>query len=84
MLSHSTWRYNGRLRLHRPNLPAQRAHYGRRPCAPGAPHARTGTAARVYIYRRTGEPCLVCGTAVATAAHAERKRYWCPSCQQRP
>ena len=38
----------------------------------------------VYVYRRTGAPCLVCGTAVATAVHAGRKLYWCPSCQQRP
>ncbi|MGQ0775478.1 MAG: Fpg/Nei family DNA glycosylase [Pseudonocardiales bacterium] len=35
----------------------------------------------VYVYRRAGAPCLVCGTAVATAAHAGRKLYWCPTCQ---
>jgi endonuclease-8 len=52
---------------------------------------RTGRAPRedrhggeVYVYRRAGAPCLVCGTAVATAAHAGRKLYWCPHCQQRP
>lgn len=35
----------------------------------------------VYVYRRAGQPCLVCGTAVMTADLAGRKLYWCPSCQ---
>ncbi|MCU1685801.1 MAG: Fpg/Nei family glycosylase [Amycolatopsis sp.] len=35
----------------------------------------------VYVYRRTGEPCLVCGTPVAHANLAGRNLYWCPSCQ---
>ncbi|GAB3298978.1 Fpg/Nei family DNA glycosylase [Parasphingorhabdus pacifica] len=35
----------------------------------------------VYVYRRAAAPCLVCGTAVATAELAARKLYWCPSCQ---
>ena len=34
--------------------------------------ARTTTAGEVYVYRRTGEPCLVCGTAVRTAELAGR------------
>ncbi|MGH3838485.1 MAG: Fpg/Nei family DNA glycosylase [Pseudonocardiaceae bacterium] len=38
----------------------------------------------VYVYRRAGAPCLVCGTAVASTAHAGRNLYWCPRCQQRP
>ncbi len=36
----------------------------------------------VYVYRRTGQPCLVCGTAVARAQLAGRNSYWCPACQQ--
>ncbi|HEY0805434.1 MAG TPA: zinc finger domain-containing protein, partial [Pseudonocardiaceae bacterium] len=32
-------------------------------------------------YRRTGEPCLVCGTPVATTELAGRNLYWCPTCQ---
>jgi endonuclease VIII len=36
---------------------------------------------RVYVYRRTGEPCLLCGTTVAHAEHAARNLFWCPSCQ---
>jgi len=36
---------------------------------------------RVYVYRRTGEPCLLCGTPVAHAQHAARNLFWCPTCQ---
>lgn len=35
----------------------------------------------VYVYRRAGAPCLVCGTPVASAALAGRTLYWCPHCQ---
>ncbi|GAA3904971.1 Fpg/Nei family DNA glycosylase [Amorphoplanes auranticolor] len=35
----------------------------------------------VYVYRRTGQPCLVCGTAVIRGPMAGRNLYWCPACQ---
>jgi len=35
----------------------------------------------VYVYRRTGMPCLVCGTPVAMSDLAGRNLYWCPTCQ---
>jgi endonuclease-8 len=35
----------------------------------------------VYVYRRAGLPCLVCGTPVAKAELAGRNSYWCPTCQ---
>ena len=35
-----------------------------------------------FVYRRHGQPCRVCGTAVKLAGHAGRKLYWCPACQQ--
>ncbi|MBB5869635.1 endonuclease-8 [Allocatelliglobosispora scoriae] len=35
----------------------------------------------VYVYRRTGQPCLVCGTPVRFAELAARNFYWCPVCQ---
>jgi len=35
----------------------------------------------VYAYRRTGQPCLVCGTPIAHAEHASRNLFWCPTCQ---
>ena len=38
----------------------------------------------VYVYRRPGQPCLVCGTEVARGPLAGRNLYWCPSCQRAP
>lgn len=35
----------------------------------------------VYAYRRTGEPCLVCGTPIAHDTHLARNLFWCPRCQ---
>jgi endonuclease VIII len=35
----------------------------------------------VYVYRRAGQPCLICGTEIATQLLAARKLYWCPTCQ---
>jgi endonuclease VIII len=34
-----------------------------------------------YVYRRTGQPCRVCGTPVATELMATRNLFWCPTCQ---
>ena len=36
---------------------------------------------RTYVYRRTGEPCRLCGTTVLTALMVGRNLFWCPSCQ---
>jgi formamidopyrimidine-DNA glycosylase len=47
--------------------------------------ARTGRVARAdsfYVYRRTGLPCRLCGTPIATAPMAARNLYWCPKDQQ--
>jgi endonuclease VIII len=35
----------------------------------------------VYVYRRPGQPCLVCGTPIARGPLAGRNLYWCPVCQ---
>ena len=35
----------------------------------------------VYVYRRTGQPCLVCGTAITRVPMAGRNLYRCPVCQ---
>jgi endonuclease-8 len=35
----------------------------------------------VYVYRRAGLPCRVCGTEVRTEVLAGRNLFWCPSCQ---
>ena len=46
----------------------------------GAPSYREGRP-RTYVYRRTGEPCRVCGTPVRTAELEARNVFWCPTCQ---
>ena len=37
----------------------------------------------VYVYRRAGQPCLVCASEVRTANLEGRNLYWCPRCQRR-
>lgn len=34
-----------------------------------------------YVYRRTGLPCRICSTPIASALLAARNLFWCPSCQ---
>ncbi len=36
----------------------------------------------VYVYRRDGQPCLVCGSLVRTGVLAGRNSFWCPQCQR--
>lgn len=36
-----------------------------------------------FVYKRTGEPCLVCGSRVRAKEVAGRTLYWCGSCQRR-
>lgn len=35
----------------------------------------------VYVYRRSGQPCHVCGTPIRTTVLAGRNLFWCPTCQ---
>jgi len=35
----------------------------------------------VYVYRRTAQPCLVCGTPVSQGELGGRNIYWCGGCQ---
>ncbi len=35
----------------------------------------------VYVYRRHGQPCLVCGRRVSIAVLQGRNSYWCSRCQ---
>ena len=47
-----------------------------------SPPDRGAVCARlVYAYRRTGDPCLVCGTPIAHEVHLARNLFWCPTCQ---
>ncbi|WP_089775856.1 Fpg/Nei family DNA glycosylase [Ruania alba] len=38
---------------------------------------------RFFTYKRTGEPCLVCGSRIRAAPLAGRTLYWCGRCQRR-
>lgn len=37
----------------------------------------------VYVYRRAGQECLVCGSIIRTSLLGGRNMYWCPGCQRR-
>ncbi|WP_372729493.1 Fpg/Nei family DNA glycosylase [Nocardioides sp.] len=37
----------------------------------------------VYVYRRTSQPCHVCGSIVRTDVLQGRNLFWCPRCQPR-
>lgn len=51
------------------------------PEAMGREPRRDDHGGEVYVYRRTSQPCLVCGAAVRTAELAGRNSFWCPRCQ---
>lgn len=38
----------------------------------------TGGVPEHWVYKRTGEPCRVCGTPIAMEIIGGRKLYWCP------
>ena len=49
----------------------------------GRPPRLDAHGGEVYVYRRTGQPCLVCGTEIRTTMLEGRTMYWCPRCQRR-
>jgi DNA-formamidopyrimidine glycosylase len=51
------------------------------PEAMGRPPRTDDHGGEVYVYRRTGQPCLVCGATVRTAVLVGRNVFWCPRCQ---
>jgi endonuclease-8 len=51
------------------------------PAAQGRAPREDRHGGEVYVYRRAGMPCLVCGTPVAHQELVGRNLYWCPSCQ---
>jgi endonuclease-8 len=51
------------------------------PEAMGRPPRKDDHGGEVYVYRRTGQPCLVCGTGIRTRPLAARNLFWCPVCQ---
>jgi DNA-formamidopyrimidine glycosylase len=52
------------------------------PEAMGRPPRVDDHGGEVYVYRRTGQPCLVCGSTIRTAVLAGRNVFWCPQCQR--
>lgn len=51
------------------------------PEAMGRPPREDRHGGEVYVYRRAGQPCLVCGSEVQVADLNGRSLYWCPRCQ---
>ena len=51
------------------------------PEAMGRPARVDDHGGEVYVYRRTGQPCLVCGRPVRTAVLDTRNLFWCSRCQ---
>ena len=51
------------------------------PEAMGRDPRRDDHGGEVYVYRRTGQPCLVCGRRVSTAVLEGRNLFWCSRCQ---
>jgi endonuclease-8 len=52
-----------------------------RPEATGRPPRTDRGGGEVYVYRRTGLPCLVCGTRVRADVLVGRNLFWCSRCQ---
>jgi endonuclease-8 len=52
------------------------------PEAMGRPPRKDDHGGEVYVYRRSGQPCLVCGTNVRTVELQQRNLFWCPKCQR--
>jgi endonuclease-8 len=53
------------------------------PQAMGRPARSDRHGGEVYVYRRQGQPCLVCATRIRARVVDGRNLYWCPTCQRR-
>ncbi|RNL63195.1 Fpg/Nei family DNA glycosylase [Nocardioides marmoriginsengisoli] len=51
------------------------------PEAMGRPPRKDDHGGEVYVYRRSGQECLVCGARVRTEILVGRNLFWCPRCQ---
>ncbi|MBA0049822.1 Fpg/Nei family DNA glycosylase [Streptomyces sp. AJS327] len=52
------------------------------PEAMGRPPRVDDHGGEVYVYRRAGLPCHLCGTEIRGAELAARNLFWCPRCQR--
>lgn len=57
-------------------------HSEHTPEAMGRPPRVDDHGGEVYVYRRTGQACYVCGSTVRTEELAGRNSFWCPKCQR--
>jgi endonuclease-8 len=53
------------------------------PEAMGRPPRVDDHGGEVYVYRRAGLPCWVCGSRIRTEVLAGRNLFWCGRCQRR-
>ena len=53
------------------------------PEAMGRPPRADDHGGEVYVYRRAGQACLVCGSRVRTEILVGRNLFWCAHCQPR-
>lgn len=53
------------------------------PDAMGRPPRVDDHGGEVYVYRRDGQPCHVCGATLRTSELAGRNLFWCPRCQRK-
>lgn len=51
------------------------------PEAMGRPPREDAHGGEVYVYRREGQTCLVCGDTVRRVELGNRNLFWCPTCQ---
>jgi endonuclease-8 len=68
-------------------LVARAAELLRRNIGPSGPRRVPGLApGRLWVYRRSGQPCRRCRTTIRRAVQGEQARstYFCPACQRSP
>ncbi|WP_406313703.1 Fpg/Nei family DNA glycosylase [Streptosporangium sp. NBC_01639] len=53
------------------------------PEAMGRPPRVDDHGGEVYVYRRSGLPCFLCGGEIRTEVLTGRNLFWCPGCQPR-
>lgn len=53
------------------------------PEAMGRPPRKDDHGGEVYVYRRHGQPCFVCGSRIRTELLGGRNLFWCGKCQRR-
>jgi endonuclease-8 len=56
-------------------------HIEHTPVRMGRPPRVDRHGGEVYVYRRAGQPCLICETEVRRGDLVGRNSYWCPTCQ---